>query len=195
MSTSLLINQVPVTAAASDGVPYELGMKFQVNQPGYIDAIRFYKSPGDTSKHTGRIWSAAGAQLASVVFANETASGWQQQSLLTRVRVQPGVTYVVSVNTPNIFPITYGAFAQAVSSGGITALAGANGVFGVAGSFPTGYFNSSNYFRDVVFTADVAAVPMSVTKEALAWDSTSADVRAALLELSRRRPGKRQIVC
>ena len=158
---SLFGSLAPDVAAVSDGVPYELGMKFQVSQGGVVDAIRFFKSPGDNGVHTGRIWSATGALITSVQFTNETASGWQQQPLPSKLRLIPGITYVVSVNTPGLFPITYNAFVQPVSSGGITALSGTNGLFGTTGKFPTGYFKSSNYFRDIAFSVDVTVQPMS----------------------------------
>lgn len=44
-----MLNTAPQIAAANDGVPYELGMKFQVNQPGYIDAI----SMADSTRFAG----------------------------------------------------------------------------------------------------------------------------------------------
>ena len=48
-----------------------------------LRSIRFYKTAGENGTHIGKIWSAGGTQLASVTFANETASGWQTQTLAT----------------------------------------------------------------------------------------------------------------
>src|SRR5262249_1051126 len=63
--------------------PYELGLKFTVDQAVSIRAIRFYKSPGETGTHVGRVWNASGTSLGTVTFTNETDSGWQQQALTT----------------------------------------------------------------------------------------------------------------
>lgn len=149
---SLFTTQTPALASASDGVPYELGMKLQFARSGQITAVRFWKSTGDTAVHVGRLWSATGTLLASVTFSGETASGWQQQALASPLVVQSGTTYVVSVNTGGSFPMTQSGLATAVVNADISSVAdGSNGVFGTAGTFPTGSFRSSNYFRDIVF--------------------------------------------
>src|SRR5689334_12330253 len=76
---SLFTTQTPAIGSASDGVPYELGMKFQVSRSGQITALRYWKAAGDSGLHVGRLWSAAGALMGSVTFSGETASGWQEQ--------------------------------------------------------------------------------------------------------------------
>ena len=82
---SLFTTQVPDGATTDGpGVNYELGTRFTSAVAGQITAIRFYKAANESGTHTGRIWSASGQQLASVVFSGESASGWQQQALATR---------------------------------------------------------------------------------------------------------------
>jgi hypothetical protein len=103
-SESLFTTQTPVNPNVTDGVPYELGMKFQVARSGTVTAIRYWKASGDSGTHVGRIWSSTGTQLASVTFSGETASGWQQQALGTALQIQPGTTYVVSVNVASNSP-------------------------------------------------------------------------------------------
>ena len=44
--------------------------------------MRFYKSPGETGTHVGRIWTEGGTQLAQVTFTGETTSGWQTEELV-----------------------------------------------------------------------------------------------------------------
>ena len=68
---------------------YELGTAFTSDITGQITAVRFWKASNETGTHTGRIWSSTGTLLASVVFANETASGWQQQALTTPLAIAP----------------------------------------------------------------------------------------------------------
>jgi hypothetical protein len=131
---------------------YELGMKFVVTSPVQLTAIRFYKDAQETGTHVGTLWTADGTKVTSVTFTNESASGWQQQALPSGVTLQPGTTYVVSVNANAFFDVTPGGLATAQGAGPLQSVAdGANGVFGTtAGVFPTGTYNSGNYFVDVV---------------------------------------------
>ncbi len=57
---------------------YELGTKIQVSSDSSPGGTRFYKDAGETGPHTGTVWSSSGTVLATVAFASETASGWQQ---------------------------------------------------------------------------------------------------------------------
>jgi N,N-dimethylformamidase beta subunit-like, C-terminal/Domain of unknown function (DUF4082)/Malectin domain/Bacterial Ig-like domain len=130
---------------------YELGMKFTVDSSAQLTAIRFYKDPNETGTHTGTLWTSDGKKVTSVTFASETASGWQQQALSAPVSLQPGVTYVVSVNANAYFVDTPGGLSVSQGSGPVHSVVGSNGVFGAAaGVFPTQSYNSSNYFVDVV---------------------------------------------
>gem|GEM_PF-3530421 len=157
---SIFTSQVPVLPNATDNTSYELGMKFRAARNGTITAIRHWKANNETGVHVGRIWSATGALLASVTFQGETASGWQTQNLSTPLQIQANTTYIVSVNVTTNYPFTGGGLATAITNGDLSSIAdGANGVFGSAGSFPTGAYQSSNYFRDVVFTADATSPP------------------------------------
>jgi hypothetical protein len=130
----------------------ELGIKITVDRPVQLTAIRFYKDARETGTHVGRLWSATGGQIASVTFASESPSGWQQQALSSPVTLQSGVVYVLSVNANAYFVLTTSGLATAVSNGPLHSVAdGANGVFGAsAGTFPTGSSSSSNYFVDGV---------------------------------------------
>ncbi|MBE9189319.1 DUF4082 domain-containing protein [Gloeocapsopsis crepidinum LEGE 06123] len=152
---TLFTNQTPQASGKTDGIPYELGMKFQTTKAGQITAIRYWKSSSETGTHVGKIWSSTGSLLASVTFANETASGWQQQALSAPLNIQANATYVVSVNVNLYYPITQNGFASSVVNGDLNSVAdGNNGVYNTnPGSFPTSSWQNSNYYRDIVFVA------------------------------------------
>jgi hypothetical protein len=167
---TIFTTQKPAVTGARDGVEYELGMRFSSAKDGQIKAIRFYKSPGETGAHTGKIYSASGQILAQVSFSAETAcvtgSGcWQQQALSAPLSIAAGTEYVVSVNTGNQYYVAtnYGLDAPVVS-GDLTTAVGGNGVYGPVGSKPGNSYQNSNYFRDVVFAASSAPVVISKFK-------------------------------
>ena len=161
---SLFTTQTPGIASATDGIPYELGMKFQVARSGSITAVRYWKASGDTGTHVGRMWSSTGALLASVTFSGETASGWQQQTLTNPVGVHANTIYIVSVNIGSRYPFTDSGLASSIVNGDIGSVAdGSNGVYGSPLAFPTNAFRNSNYFRDVVFVPDAPGAPTHLT--------------------------------
>ena len=149
--------QVPATLDATDGVSYELGMKFRSARGGKISAIRHWKAASETGAHVGRIWDASGTLLATVTFTGESASGWQQQALSAPLVIAANTTYVVSVNVASHFAFTPSGLAASITNGDLSTVAdGANGIFGNTGTFPASSFQNANYFRDVVFVADAA---------------------------------------
>jgi subtilisin family serine protease len=178
-SQTLLTTQVPA-ATFNDGVPHELGVRLFADVVGQFTAVRFWKAGNETGgTHVGRIWSAAGQLLGSVTFTNETASGWQQQTLTSPVPVTANTEYVISVNTANSFVDTQQAFSSGLINGDLHALGGANGVYGAPGAFPTSSYASSNYFRDVVFVVGGGTpdtTPPTVTLQAPAANSTVSGV-------------------
>jgi len=92
---SIFKTQTPALVNQSDGpsATYELGLKFQSSVTGKITGIRFWKGSAEQTRHVGRIWSASGTLLASVTFANETASGWQVQNPATPLSINANTTY------------------------------------------------------------------------------------------------------
>jgi hypothetical protein len=150
---SLFTTQTPAQPSLADtpSPDYELGMKFSASVNGTITGIRHWKATSETGTHTGRIWSSAGAQLASVAFTGESVSGWQTMSLATPLNITAGTQYVVSVNVNARYAATTSGFGSAISNGGLTAPIGAGVFNGTPGSFPTSSYSNSNYFRDVVF--------------------------------------------
>ena len=120
---SLFTTQTPALPNASDGVPYELGMKFGLTRSGRITTIRYWKSPSDSGTHVGRIWSVGGTQLASVTFTGETASGWQAADAGAPLSVQANTTYIVSVNISTNYPFTVNGLATSIVNGDISSVA------------------------------------------------------------------------
>lgn len=147
----------------SDGVPYELGMKFQSTKAGQITAIRYWKAVNETGTHIGRIWEAATtAVIGQVTFSNETGSGWQQQSLDAPISIQANTTYVVTVSCNNYFGVTQSVLATSIVNGDLRSVAdNNNSVYGTLNSFPTNSYQNSNYFRDVVFVSSSSFAKVS----------------------------------
>ena len=144
---------IPVRDFRPDPGPwtYELGTRVTVSETAQLVALRFWKEPGETGTHVGRLWSSTGQQLAQVTYQDESASGWQRQALTTPVTLQPGQTYVVSVGLHAFYAKTSNGLAQPLVSGPLQSAPGANGVFASSeGSFPTESWEASNYFVDGV---------------------------------------------
>jgi hypothetical protein len=170
---------IPATLSQTDGVPYELGIKFQSAVPGLITAIRHYKSPSETGLHTGRIWSSSGSLLASAVFTGETANGWQTQALVPPLRIAENTTYAVSVNINTHFPTTaQGLVVSSINQKLFTVADGANGFFNTTpGNYPNTSDINANYFRDVVFTEDALGLFPNFVGD---WKTTPLTTNAGL---------------
>ena len=150
---------VPVVAQDTDTSAVVLGMKFQSDVAGTITAIRFYKGTANTGTHTARIYNSAGTSLASLTFAGETASGWQQQNLTTPLSITANTVYVVSYYAPvgryagdtNYFSVGVDRSPLHAPS---DAAAGGNGVYryGAGTVFPNQTYQATNYWVDVVFS-------------------------------------------
>lgn len=178
-------NEGPTGGSIQENSPLELGMKFTASVSGTITGIRFYKAAGDTGPHTGSIWSANGTLLATISFADESASGWQTAAFSNPLQISAGTTYVASYHTTGSYVATSGYFNSAHTNGALTGLAGANGVYsyGSGTTFPTSSYQSSNYWVDVVFnqsttnTAPVAANDNGYTT----YSNTALSIAAASL--------------
>ena len=129
---------------------------------GSVTGVRFYKGTGTTGTHTGTLWSASGAKLATATFTSETASGWQQVLFSAPVAITANTVYVVSYHSKvgrYAFQWAQHVCAAGVDNGPLHALkagvSGGNGVYryGTGVVFPNASYNSSNYWVDVVFVA------------------------------------------
>jgi len=156
-NATLLGSGTPSIVDQSDSTSYELGVRFQSSAAGLVTGVRFYKCANNIGTHVGNLWDSSGTNLATVTFANETASGWQQMLFPSPVAIAANTTYTVSYYDPNHghYSKDAGYFASPVTNGDLTALASSNGGNGVyhAGSsaFPTSN-GSANYWVDVMFS-------------------------------------------
>jgi len=151
----------PAVPLANDGQGIELGMRFRSTQDGFINGIRYYKGSGASGTHIGSLWSNSGTRLAQATFTNETSSGWQQVLFNSPIPITAGVTYVASYfSSSGDYAATKPYFTQNIVNGPLIGLAdgtdGANGLYTytATSAFPTGSFQSSNYWVDVVFAAN-----------------------------------------
>jgi hypothetical protein len=165
----------------SDTSAVNLGLKFQANVSGFINAVRFYKESDNTGSHLGSLWSSTGTLLASGTFSNESASGWQELDFSTPVAITAGTTYVASYHTnAGHYAITSNGLASAVSNGPLTALAsGGVYAYGSANAFPSNSFNASNYWVDVVYSQSAGATPPTVTTVTPSAGATGVPVSVA----------------
>lgn len=155
---------VPGVADSADSGSVTLGVKFRSSVAGKITGIRFYKAATNTGTHTGKLWSLAGAELGSVTFSNETASGWQEASFASPISITPNTVYVASYHAPNgHYSDNIGYFsASGFTNSPLYALqdgeSGANSVYiyesGASHTFPTLTYQSTNYWVDVLFVVN-----------------------------------------
>ena len=152
---------MPALIDSGDTGSVELGVKFRTDISGYITGVRFYKSAANTGTHVGNLWTASGQLLASAVFSNESATGWQQVNFPVAVPVVANTVYVASYFAPNgRYSADNGYFATTgIDNPPLHLLsnsaAGGNGVYayGSASSFPDSTYQSSNYYVDVSFVS------------------------------------------
>ncbi|GAA3448878.1 DUF4082 domain-containing protein [Dactylosporangium matsuzakiense] len=141
-----------------DTASVELGLRFTSTVAGAIDAVRFFKAPGDSGSHRVNVWSSTGTNLATAVSTSETASGWQQAALPQPIAITAGNSYVVSYHTSR-YVATSNYFTRAVQSGPLTA-GPSSGVYAYgSGGFPAQAYNAANYWVDLAFTATTTAAP------------------------------------
>lgn len=160
---------VPATFDTVDGTPsLEVGVKFQVDVPGVVKAVRFYKSPTQTGTFVASLWTGGGTLLGQGA-VTVSASGWQQFTFPSPIAVSTDTTYVASYhNNPAVpgsplgYPYEGGGFgASSIDNPPLHGLAsgidGGNGVFKASASpsFPNQSYNSTSYFVDVLFAGSV----------------------------------------
>jgi hypothetical protein len=159
----------PTVVETNDATPLELGVRFQSSIDAFVTGIRFYKGPGNTGPHIGRVWSSNGTLRATASFTDETASGWQQASFVTPVALSANTTYVASYTAPvgryaadvNYFETDYALEPLSVPANGN---GGVNGVYSTTpGSFPTRTFGATNYWVDPIVDIDDDRAPTVIT--------------------------------
>lgn len=159
---NIFTTQTPATADANDNTPLTLGTRFTTSHDGDVKGIRWYfPSTLPTGTVTAVLWDAdTGVNLAQADFVSPVAGSWNSVTFSSPVLMVSGKTFIASIRTPNHYVASSFGFSSAVTNGDLTAVADgtghSNGVFDQANSgagphFPTGSFNATNYFVDVVF--------------------------------------------
>lgn len=145
----------PVNPQWNDPAAIEVGMAFTSDVAGTVNGVRYYKGSDNSGTHTGSLWSAAGALLATGTFVSESDSGWQTMLFSAPVTITPGTPYVVS------YAMTDGHYAvdlNGLSSGANNAPLHApsqGGRYKYGAGFPSGTANH-NFWVDAVFLAGPA---------------------------------------
>jgi hypothetical protein len=160
----------------SDPSAVTLGLRFYSDVPGSVTGVRFFKGPNNTGQHVGTLWSGTGTMLAQVTFSGETASGWQQANFQTPVSIAANAVYVITYLAPNGNYADDEAYPW--SNLNVTPLhpSGASpGVYayGSSTTFPSGVFDASNYYVDLVFAASTPQPPANSNSSSF-WTSSAA---------------------
>jgi hypothetical protein len=155
----------PALADSGDTSSQELGVKFTSDLPGSVTGIRFYKAAANTGTHVASLWDGSGSLLAQATVSGESASGWQYATFPSPVNISAGLTYVAGYFAPNGH---YSSDQQKLANGfdnpplhAVANSTSPNGVFGpgVSSVFPTGSYNATNYYVDVLFAPGAPVVP------------------------------------
>lgn len=144
----------PEQTDPQDNAPVELGLHLSTSQTVEIQAIRYFRGPLGTGTHTGALWGADGNRLANVTFEAGTTTGWQTAFLDQPIIMEAGSNFTVSYFAPNGgYVFTGGDFTSGHVSGPLSPDS-SNGrfIYGPEGGLPTGTWNNSNYFADVLYS-------------------------------------------
>lgn len=130
--------------------PFELGVRFVSHVAGSVTRLRYYRGPGDTVAHEGHLW-ANGNLVATTTFPASATVGWQEAPLPFPIGLAVGFSYTSSYTTSGGFAWNPGFFASAYTAGEPLFADVAAGVYAAGSGYPTGVYNGSNYWADVVF--------------------------------------------
>src|SRR4051812_19867988 len=176
-------NTPGISGVTNDTASVNLGLKFSSDVSGTVTGVRFYKGTGNTGTHIGSLWSSSGSLLASVTFANETASGWQQANFASPISITANTVYTISYLAPRASYAQDQNYAWSrLSTAPLHVSGSLPGVFTYSAhtALPVSTWNASNYYVDVVFTPNVTAPNtytisghVSGTTAALALSGTS----------------------
>ncbi|MCU1424756.1 MAG: hypothetical protein JWM51_1047 [Microbacteriaceae bacterium] len=158
---------VPQVMTDPDTASVELGVRFSSGAAGSVTGIRFFKGPNNTGSHVATLWNSSGDAIATATYTGETESGWQTATFAAPVVVTPGETYTASYVAPTgRYAAEQGGFSEPRTSGPLTVPAD-GGVYAYGdGAFPTETYKQSNYYVDVVFSADATTEAPSAEPEA-----------------------------
>jgi hypothetical protein len=155
-----------IASVSNDSSPVTLGLPFYSSVPGTVLGLRFYKGSRNTGTHVGALYSAAGGEaLAKANFVGESGKGWQTVLFPVPVHIADHATYTVAYLAPKGGYADDQNFTWSALNSPPLHVVGPGGVFAYGASlqFPTGVYNRSNYWVDVIFRQDPPTGPHSVT--------------------------------
>jgi LPXTG-motif cell wall-anchored protein len=156
-------SSTPAVANWADASSNEVGITFKSDVDGSVTALRFYKGDQNTGVHTGSVWTAAGAVLATATFSGETASGWQTVTFDAPVPITAGTTYVASYHTAvGHYSVTINAFQFDGLDRGPLHIPKGGAVYRKGAGFPN-VAGDHNYWVDIVFTKKTTSPSASVS--------------------------------
>jgi hypothetical protein len=171
----------PDPTEAVDPGDYELGTEQVANEDITITHVRVWAGPGELgyAGRAGRIWSTAGALLASVSMPTTLTPGWTTHELSSPVERLAGQRWKVSYSTGGNYGVAAGALTSGVDSadGAVTTLAAGDATAGngtyneTPGNYPNLTFGQPFYGVDAVYELGIASgTAPTITGLALAAD-------------------------
>jgi len=155
MATAMIWAGVAPSSVQNGFGAFTCSQRFTTSAAGYILGVSFYRTAGETGAHNGYLWDdATNALLASCVFADSTAVGWEYQAFTTPVAVTAGHVYAVGYDAAGVGNIPYDAAVRTPQSplsipsadGGHTRYAN-----GTAQAYPQGNTGGSVWGVDVTY--------------------------------------------
>jgi N,N-dimethylformamidase beta subunit-like, C-terminal/Domain of unknown function (DUF4082)/Bacterial Ig-like domain/Bacterial Ig domain len=148
----------PTLPDAGDSSAITLGLKFKPSVDGFVRGVRYYRDTANTGTHIGKLFSASGAELASVTIPTQ-AAGWQSANFSSPVPVSEDTTYVISYYAPNgHYSASSGYFANPVVNIPLSST-GSGGVYADGNNFPDSSYAFTNYYVDAIFTTNEDGPP------------------------------------
>ena len=137
-----------------DAAPgWEVSTRFSSTKSGTVNALWFWRAPGESGTNTGRLWTDDGRPLASADFPSGQ-SGWVYVPLQTPVAIAANTYYRVSVNT-NTKQAKWPTGFHSIGSAGSGPISATGSHYGQPmGSMPDNG-SGSIFFVDVEFEEDV----------------------------------------
>lgn len=153
----------PVFDSDPDSALVTLGVRFTVEAPGQITALKFFKGDRNGGPRAVTLWKADGTALATAPVTTESSHGWQTVVLSQPIDVVPGVTYVASYVAPQGgYSVSPGQFGTGGYTRGPLSVPANGGAFTYSTGFPA-ETSATNYSVDVTFQPDEAA-PTATTR-------------------------------
>lgn len=167
----------------NDATPLQLGTRFTPSTSGSVSALHYFRAESDandTDTRVGRLWTAEGVLLGSVLFESLPGeSGWQTSALEDPVYLLAGRSYVVSYETSDNYMAQAGLLSDGYSDpfGFLSVSAGSGGVFAVGAGeiLPTQSYQGSGYWVDVTFEPGTGqnAVPVITSPAAFSVEENT----------------------